>query len=433
MTSLFWLGSCGDSSVSGVLGSDDNSLANVTTKYGIWLKDITEFDSVTVDVYVQNELEEHLVYGAENIDEDRKIRWDVVVDETKVVKIHSLVWNRGFLVGNQEESFISGQVPDIEDPDVYDQVWIPDSILFSGYAMDYSQNAGLVTIGVDYTGDGEWDIDGKENWYFEPSVREFTEGGIVTFAVQYDNEMTIMKDVIVRPYAACSGSFVDSRDGQEYACVSIGNQVWMAENLKYLPQVDNVSDDSEYETNGKYYYVYDYTPSGVGEEEEIDNAKATNNYDTYGVLYNWNAAMDFSISSTSNPSGVKGVCPDGWHLPSNDEWEELSYFVDLDYDGDANNNNEAPRLKATWGWDYPWNSDVNANGTDSYGFSALPGGYRGSSRFRDSGTSSLWWSATEDNNPSNAYFRGVKYDPTYIYWDSNYKEYGFSVRCVMNR
>ena len=71
-------------------------------------------------------------------------------------------------------------------------------------------------------------------------------------------------------------------------------------------------------------HVYDYAP-GSG-SETVAGAKATANYDTYGVLYNWPAAMDGDTSSTANPSGVQGICPTGWHLPSHEEWTELTIF-----------------------------------------------------------------------------------------------------------
>jgi uncharacterized protein (TIGR02145 family) len=227
----------------------------------------------------------------------------------------------------------------------------------------------------------------------------------------------------------CDTVFTDSRDGQEYAKVTIGNQVWMAENLKYLPQVDAAADGSEdvAHERDKYYYVYDYTPTGASEAEEIANAKATSNYQNYGVLYNWNAAMDGATSSAINPSGVQGVCPDGWHLPSNAEWTELSDFVYLDNDGYASNNNEGSSLKAASGW------YSGGNGLDTYGFSALPGGkrfYNGG--FFNVGYFGYWWSATEYYS-SDAYGR-------YLFYDSSdmgrryyiYKSTAYSVRCVMN-
>ena len=115
-----------------------------------------------------------------------------------------------------------------------------------------------------------------------------------------------------------SGTFIDSRDGNEYNWVQIGDQIWMAENLKYLPSVVGSGTGSE---TTPYYYVYGYNGTNVAD------AKATDNYATYGVLYNWTAAMDGEASSTTNPSGIQGVCPAGWHLPSDAEWTELTDYL----------------------------------------------------------------------------------------------------------
>ncbi len=121
-----------------------------------------------------------------------------------------------------------------------------------------------------------------------------------------------------------TGSFTDPRDGITYFWVKIGDQTWMSENLAYLPQVDTVTDGSEDISEGKYYYVYEFAPQpGNDETTQVANAKATVNYQTYGVLYNWYAAMENDNSSATNPSRVQGVCHTGWHMPSNSEWMEL--------------------------------------------------------------------------------------------------------------
>lgn len=93
------------------------------------------------------------------------------------------------------------------------------------------------------------------------------------------------------------GTFTDSRDGKVYNIVTIGKQFWMAENLAYLPSVVDPGTGSYTEP---YYSVYGYNGTDVAA------AKATENYQTYGVLYNWPAAMT--------------ACPEGWHLPSDAEW-----------------------------------------------------------------------------------------------------------------
>ena len=101
-----------------------------------------------------------------------------------------------------------------------------------------------------------------------------------------------------------NNGFTDARDGTHYDAVKIGNQVWMAENLKYLPSVVGPATGSE---TAAYYYVYDYDGT------DVMAAKATANYTTYGVLYNWPAAMN--------------ACPTGWHLPSDAEWTELTDYL----------------------------------------------------------------------------------------------------------
>jgi uncharacterized protein (TIGR02145 family) len=210
-----------------------------------------------------------------------------------------------------------------------------------------------------------------------------------------------------------SGTFIDSRDGNEYNWVQIGDQVWMAENLAYLPSVNMVADGSE-DAAGSYYYVYGYDGTNVAD------AKATDNYATYGVLYNWTAAMDGEASSTTNPSGIQGVCPAGWHLPSDAEWTELT-----DYLGGTSVAGGKLKETGTTHWASP-----NTGATNETGFTALPGGNRGSNgTFGDIGGGGSWWSATE-YGATYARRRDMNYGYSGVYRDRYSKEVGFSVRCV---
>lgn len=219
-----------------------------------------------------------------------------------------------------------------------------------------------------------------------------------------------------------TGTFIDSRDNTEYSWVQIGSQTWMAENLKYLPSVVGPGTGSNTEA---YYYVYGYYGTNV------DEAKATENYATYGVLYNWTAAMNGAESSDANPSGVQGICPDGWHLPSDAEWKQLEMYLgmsetDVHYTG-WRGTVEGGKLKeaGTTHW-----ADPNAGANNESGFTALPGGYRDVdgyfSNIRHYGN---WWSSTEGGT-SYAWGRGLSCNNSDVFRSSSYKSMGLSVRCL---
>ncbi|MDR3012870.1 MAG: InlB B-repeat-containing protein [Chitinispirillales bacterium] len=161
------------------------------------------------------------------------------------------------------------------------------------------------------------------------------------------------------------GSFIDPRDGQSYNWVRIGMQVWMAENLNFQ----------------------------IGSSWCYDNDDS--NCQKYGRLYDWSTAMDFP--STCNltscafqvQSPHRGICPVGWHVPSEAEWITLINFV-------GGSTVAGAQLRTTTGWEPHENGDF-ISGTDNHGFSALPGGSGGvGGHFMRIGTSAEWWSATVD-------------------------------------
>lgn len=222
-------------------------------------------------------------------------------------------------------------------------------------------------------------------------------------------------DSIVYYPPARSGIFTDSRDSKNYKWVTIGNQVWMAENLAYLPRVH--SNALFTNADSACFGVYNYDGNVV-----ID-AKNHANYTTYGVLYNWYAAMNGSTSSYTIPSNVQGVCPSGWHLPSNAEWVALSDAL--------TEENRSSQLAGK--------TDLWSNGTLKYatsdfgtsGFSALPGGYRFSLSgvFYDQGEGGYWWSSTQFNSGSACHM-ALYYDESIVYHYDYFKSSGFSVRCI---
>ncbi len=238
-------------------------------------------------------------------------------------------------------------------------------------------------------------------------------------------------DTVIISFASsqfvCGDPLNDIRDGQSYNTVQLGNQCWMAENLAYLPSV--IPSDSSSNTL-PYYYVYDYQGT------DVNAAKATANYQTYGALYNWPAAMNGEASSSSVPSGVQGICPTGWHLPSDEEWKILEGEVDSQYgypdpewDGAAARGLDAGGNLKEAGYTH-WHSP-NTGATNSSGFSALPGGQRDGDNgpFRDLGGYAFFWSSTKIYG-YYARDRRLSYKNATVNRNNIPKESGFSVRCI---
>lgn len=200
-------------------------------------------------------------------------------------------------------------------------------------------------------------------------------------------------------------SFTDSRDGKTYKTVKIGDQWWMAENLAYLPFVRPNSLSS---LTNPYFYIYGYNG------ENVYSAKETTNFDTYGVLYNWPAA--------------KEACPEGWHLPTDNEWKQLESEIGIN-ESELDNKHwrgtdEGEKLKANYGWSYC------ANCTNDYGFSALPGGCVIDGDIANNiGMQGAWWTADE-NEGYTAWYRMLDYSESGIYRHFPSRSDGLSVRCV---
>jgi len=225
-------------------------------------------------------------------------------------------------------------------------------------------------------------------------------------------EVDVDSIIFYNPRIPHGKTFTDSRDGNVYMTVKIGDQVWMAENLRYLPSVAGPATGSE---TTPYYYVSGYQGTDTTE------AKATSDYTTYGVLYNWPAAMAGETGSTANPSGIQGVCPSGWHLPSDAEWTELTDHL-------GGEKVAGGKLKQT-GTSY-WISP-NIDATNETGFIALPAGNRsdGFKTFMNKGTAGYWWTATETDAAKAKMRSVINYDGA-VHNLELLKKTGHCVRCV---
>ena len=226
-----------------------------------------------------------------------------------------------------------------------------------------------------------------------------------------------------RPVTDGPSQPVTDIDGNVYKTVKLGNQVWMAENLRTTRYADGTP--IPLGTERSYVVAYRYYPN---------NNSANVTY--YGYLYNWAAVMNGSASSEANPSGVQGICPDGWHVPSDAEWTELTNYVKSqsqyvcgDYTG-----NIAKALASETGWNSStYNCDVgnNPSANNATGFSARPAGYYNGD-YRHFGGSAYFWSGTQSGS-DYAYYRALGYNDAGVGRDNDgSKSGGYFVRCVRN-
>ncbi|GBU20449.1 hypothetical protein R80B4_00327 [Fibrobacteres bacterium R8-0-B4] len=207
--------------------------------------------------------------------------------------------------------------------------------------------------------------------------------GYAATTVTVDSNMTVTAEFKKSDAPSVAyGSLSDPRDGKKYKTVAIGGKTWTAENISYQTPENS--------------WCYD---------DKTDNCAK------YGRLYDWDAA--------------KKACPAGWHLPTRDEWKDLIAAV-----GGENAANK--KLKSTSGW------KRSGNGTDVYGFSALPGGnrnhlgWRAGQEFEDLGNEGYWWTATAGEFISDMLgaFVGMASDSANVFHDAYYKSGGLSARCV---
>lgn len=202
-----------------------------------------------------------------------------------------------------------------------------------------------------------------------------------------------------------SGTVFDV-EGNMYNTITIGSQTWMTENLRSTryndsTEVTNVTDDGTWGSLTTEAYCW------------LDNDTA--NRVPYGALYNWHAV------------NTGKLCPHGWHVPSNAEWEVLENTL-------GGSSNAGGKLKATGtveDEDGLWYAP-NTGATNQSGFNALPAGYRYGNNigmFNIVGYEGRWWTSTEYDN-EEAWQRVINNNSSAIFTGSNKKDFGLSVRCV---
>ncbi|MHC1702500.1 MAG: FISUMP domain-containing protein [Tenuifilaceae bacterium] len=208
---------------------------------------------------------------------------------------------------------------------------------------------------------------------------------------------------------------VSDIDGNIYQTVIIGKYEWMAENLKTTTyndgtKIPNVSESSAWIVLNSGAYCWYNNDSSIAVK--------------YGALYNW-----YTVNTNN-------LCPEGWRVPSDDEWKYLEGYVDTKHHLNDSvwdktglrGYDVGVRLKASW----DWRQDMN--GTNNYNFSALPSGERLSrnGKFFVIGCNGFWWSSSEYGEKT-ALYRSIIYSYGNVMRYSHDKRFGFSVRCIRNK
>lgn len=215
-------------------------------------------------------------------------------------------------------------------------------------------------------------------------------------------------------------STVTDYDGNTYSTVQIGSQCWMKQNLRttHYANGTSIALGSSASTTTAYRYYPKNNSSNVSD---------------YGYLYNWKVVMRNSSSSSANPSGVQGVCPNGWHVPSDAEWTQLTDYLSsqTQYQCGSSSTKIAKALASTSGW---YSSSITCAvgnapiSNNSTGFSVLPAGDYNNGNYNNFGCDAWFFSTTEYND--KAYGRHLGYDGAFVGIMCDKKSNGFSVRCV---
>ncbi len=267
--------------------------------------------------------------------------------------------------------------------------------------IDWGGNTYFLKVAMDISGGSDY-VDMGTSQLLSVPYSLYT-GSIY---VNYSNDTLYIGDQYVIIFGGGGGggggNTVTDYDGNTYETVTIGNQTWLKQNLRSLHYADGTPIDS--------VWVYD------------DNES---NAEVYGRLYSWDAAMNGASSSNGNPSGVQGACPDGWHMPSQAEFEELINAV-----GGTSSGGCALKSSNSAYWETSSNP-----GTNSSGFSARGAGKREPHQYQYENLkrNATFWCTTEDaGNSFLANHLNLMYQYCMVQINSllGEKDTGYSIRCV---
>lgn len=342
---------------------------------------------------VQNEIVTITVAANDSDGTISEVRFfiDGVSIGTESTSPYNYDWNtQGETLGNHT---IKATSIDNEGANTSDEVTVE---VIKGDGSDFTANptSGNAPLTVNFTDQSTnnptswlWDFgDGNNSTEQNPS-HIYIDMGSYDVTLTVTNQNGSAKETKTN-YIIVTDVFIDTRDGQTYNIVTIGNQTWFAENLNY-------------ETADSWWYQDDET-----------------NGNEWGRLYLWDASIN--------------ACPNGWHLPSDDEWKSLEMYMGMSQsevdNRDLRGTDEGQKLKSADGW------NADGNGIDAVGFKALPGGMRNNNGFfayKDSYGS--WWTSTEDlAQTQQKYYRFLESSEDQVGRNTYHSIAGLSVRCIKN-
>ena len=312
-----------------------------------------------------------------------------------------------FYMNSPAEITIEGELFDPTTPLSLDEGYQFISYYYTEY-MNALQACSEILDNLDFIRNTNGLMLRKIGPYWINNIGDFRYGEGYLIKMNNADELIYISDTTNN----CPSTFIDSRDGQEYEAVLIGEQCWMAENLN----IGEIINGSESMSN-----------NGVIEKYCYDNDPE--NCEIYGGLYQWNEMMEY----TTTP-GTQGICLSGWHVPDDEEWKQLEGEVDSQYgypdpewdDSGERGYDAGANLKSQNGW-------VWGNATDLYEFTALPAGFYedwNNGSFYNLLIGAEFWTSTIKFTQTAAWMRELWFGNDMVFRSTYSFDLGFSIRCL---
>ncbi len=346
--------------------------------------------------------------------------WDTDGLDTGFHKLHADAWEGLVILSDVIDIYIIDTIippqPPVPVINIIPEAGTTDTIFIFDASLSHDPNddVGELMFRWDFEGDGEWDTDFSNELVYEHKYSQNGHYYVMLEAMDTDSMSSDTSQSLLVAHSTtpnpCEGVVSIPYGGKVYHTVPLGDQCWLRENMDIGIMIHGGKAQADNQIIEKYCYNND-----------------TANCDQFGGLYTWKEAMKHAPFL-----GGRGICPVGYHIPTDDEWKEMEGFVDSQYGvGDAEwdldswrGYDAGKRSKAMLGW------LSGGNGNNLYGFKVLAAGFWETGfSFAMEGEESHMWSSTHDSG-LNAIERKLKSDHDEISRAYHWEEAAFSVRCI---